>query len=205
MEHSGFFDGDEEYGQDEFNRYFDNIFESGVSIDSSNVMTLGVSNNVTTLNIATGFAIIKGFYLYNDSIKSIAITANTNYDRIDRVVVRLNLSTSKVSIELKSGVAGSTPTVPSLQRDNNVYELSLAQVKITKAGVITIKDERYDKTFCGAIRPKNLTEFNTMIAGLQSRFNTWFSSLQGKATRNIYIQAITPTGDTEGDIWIQTV
>ena len=34
MEHYGFFNGDTEYGQEEFNRYFDNIYESGIAVNS---------------------------------------------------------------------------------------------------------------------------------------------------------------------------
>jgi len=93
---------------------------------------------------------------------------------------------------------------PVLQRDASVYELSLAQVRITKTNVITVVDERYDKVYCGAIRPKNLTEFNTMIVGFQNQFKAWFDNMQGEAIRGIYIQIGDPTSPTLGDIWIQT-
>lgn len=204
MEHSGFFNGDQEYGQEEFGRYFENIYESGVSVNSDNTMTLGVINEGGLIKVAAGFAIIKGFYLYNDSFKSLIITPDTNYDRIDRVVLRLDFSSSKLSIEVKNGIASSNPAAPTLQRDNLIYELSLAQMKVPRSGPITIKDERYIKELCGAIRPKNLTEFNTMITGIQKQFEDWFNSQQAKGWRNIFIQSNTPTGSVTGSIWIQT-
>ena len=68
MEYYGFFNGDQEYGQDEFNRYFDNIYESGVSIENNN-MTLGVTKTSTGVTVDKGFSIVRGFYLYNDSLK----------------------------------------------------------------------------------------------------------------------------------------
>lgn len=43
MANSGFFDGGTEYGQEDFNRYFDNLFYSGVSIGDSGNMTMGVT------------------------------------------------------------------------------------------------------------------------------------------------------------------
>lgn len=43
MANSGFFDGGTEYGQEDFNRYFDNLFYSGVSIGDSGDMTMGVT------------------------------------------------------------------------------------------------------------------------------------------------------------------
>lgn len=205
MEYSGFFNGDQEYGQEEFNRYFDNIYESGVSLNEDNSMTLGVTAISEGVQVAKGFSIIKGFYLYNDSNKTINITRDSYYDRIDRIVVRLNLSKSKVSIELKQGVAGSKPVVPNLQRDSMIYELSLAQVLVPKSGSFIITDERYRQELCGAIRPKNLTEFNQMLSGFQLQFDRWFNSQQAKGWRNIFIQSNTPTEVVEGGIWIQTV
>lgn len=205
MEYYGFFNGDQEYGQDEFNRYFDNIYESGVSVNSDNTMTLEVTSTSTGVKVSTGFSIIKGFYLYNDSEKSITITKDSNYDRIDRVVLRLNLSDSKVSIELKQGTAASSPIAPSLQRNNLIYELSLAQVLVSKSGDFQVTDERFRTELCGAIRPKNLSEFNQMIIGLEKQFDDWFNSQQSKGWRNVYIQSEKPTDSVSGSIWIQLV
>jgi len=202
MEYSGFFDGDNLYGQDDFNRYYNNMFENGVSIEDGS-MTLEVYTEGNNINIAPGFAIVQGFYFYNDSTKTIAITRDLNYDRIDRIVVRLDLSAKKVSIEHKEGTAGSNPQVPSLQRDNIVHELSLAQVKVPKSGNLVVTDERFRQDLCGAIRPKNLTEFNDMIAGFQEEFDRWFDSQQATGWRNIFIQADTPTEAVTGSIWIQ--
>lgn len=202
MEYSGFFNGDQEYGQEEFNRYFDNIYESGVSVEN-NLMTLGVNKTSTGVTVAKGFSIIKGFYLYSDTEKIINITRDTYYDRIDRVVIRLNLNNSKVSIELKQGVASSKPVAPNLQRDSLIYELSLAQITVPKTGEFIVTDERYKQDLCGAIRPKNLTEFNDMINALQRQFDDWFNSQQAKGWRNIFIQKAAPTGVVTGSIWIQ--
>lgn len=205
MEYSGFFNGDQEYGQEEFNRYFDNIYESGVSINDDNTMSLGVVATSEGVQISKGFSIVKGFYLYNDSEKVINITRDIYYDRIDRIVVRLNLSNSKVSIELKQGVAGSKPVAPNLQRDSMIYELSLAQVLVPKSGSFIVTDERHRQELCGAIRPKNLTEFNQMLSGFQLQFDRWFNSQQAKGWRNIFIQSNIPTEVVAGGIWIQTL
>lgn len=205
MEYSGFFNGDKEYGQEEFNRYFDNIYESGVSVNDDNTMTLGVTATSTGVQIDKGFSIVKGFYLFNDSSKSINITRDSNYSRIDRIVIRLNLSNSKVSIELKQGVASSKPNAPTLQRDNLIYELSLAQVLVPKNGTFIVTDERYRKELCGAIRPKNLSEFNDMLKGLKEQFDRWFNSQQAKGWRNVFIQGENPVGSVSGSIWIQLI
>lgn len=206
MEHYGFFNGDTEYGQDEFNRYFDNIFQSGISVnDNENLSFRIYSDEPNKIKVEPGFAIIKGFYLYNDSVKNITIPTNPNYDRIDRIVIRLNLNSKAVTIERKEGKAESNPSAPSLQRDNVIFELSLSQVRISNSGKINLIDERFRNDLCGAIRPKNLTEFNNMITELQKKFDNWFNNQQTKGWRNVFIQPNQPEGSVTGSIWIQTL
>lgn len=203
--YSGFFDGDNLYGQDEFNRYFDNIYQSGVSLDDNNNMTLGCVVNGENIIVSEGFAIIKGFYLYSDTDKILNISRDLNYNRIDRIVIRLNLSNKKVTIEHKQGVAGSSPIAPTLQRDNLIYELSLCQIEVPQSGAINLIDERFRSELCGAIRPKNLSEIETMIKEFQKKWDEWFLSQQGKGWRSVYVQSETPNNASAGSIWIKLV
>lgn len=203
MEYSGFFNGEDEYGQDEFNRYFDNLYRSGVSLDDSGSMTLAVSGGTGAVSVGTGFAIIKGFYYYNDSTKTLIVPTPSNFTRIDRVVVRMSTTSKTASAVIKSGIEASSPTPPALQRDSSVYELSLGQVRVTTAGVITVTDERPLEDVCGAIRPKNLTEYDDMVATFQAQWEAWFASQQAAGWRNIYIQADQPSNPEVGSIWIQ--
>lgn len=205
MEHYGFFNGDHEYGQEEFSRYFDSIYQSGISVNDDGELSFNVYGVGNTLTVGKGFAIIKGFYLYNDSNKIINLERDFNYDRIDRLVIRLNISTSKVSLEIKKGNPGSNPNKPNLQRDNLIYELGLAEIRIPRNGSIYIKDERYSPSACGAIRPKNLSEFNDMIRSFTEQFEEWFASQQSKGWRNIFIQNNTPDKRIKGSIWIKTL
>lgn len=186
----GFFDGDTEYGQDELNRYFDNIYRSGVSVDDAGQMTLAVSQLSGALLVNPGFAILKGFWYYNTSAKSLTVTPPASGSRMDRVVIRLVYASKSISPVI---LQGTTSAAPELARNATYYDLSLAQITVKADGTITIKDERTDPTLCGAIRPKNLSEFET-----------WFEGLQDKAWRNIYIQAAQPTNPETGSIWIKT-
>lgn len=201
----GFFNGQNNYGQEEFSRYFSNIYENGVNVTDSDMGMKVTRYSSTSLRIAVGFAIVNGYYLYQDVTKSITVTKNSTYDRIDRVVVRLDVSNMMVSIELKQGTASSKPTAPSLTRTSSIYELSLAQIYVSSSsGITSVTDERYT-SYCGAIRPKNLSEFNAMMKGLNERFDTWFTNQQGEGWRNIYIQSTRPTGAIEGAIWNQVL
>lgn len=204
-EYSGFFDGDDLYGQDEFNRYFDNIYKSGVSIDDNGNMTLECAITGDSVIIGKGFAIVKGFYLYSDANKTLNINRDLNYNRVDRIIIKLNLSNKKVTLEHKQGIAGSNPVAPSLQRDNLIYELSLCQIEVPKDGAITLTDERFRNELCGAIRPKNLSEMETMTKEFQKNWDNWFSKQQGQGWRSVYIQSEDPSNNVEGSIWIKLI
>lgn len=203
MEKSGFYDGGTLYGQDEFNRYFDNIYRSGVSLDDTGSMTLAVTGGTGAVSVAAGFAILRGFWYNNDSAKGITVPTPSTLPRIDRVVLRLTITTKSITAVLKQGTEASSPQPPALQRDSNVYELSLAQVRVTSAGAITVTDERPVESVCGAIRPKNLTEYNDMIQTFQAQWQAWFAGQQAAGWRNIYIQNTQPTSPEVGSIWIQ--
>lgn len=201
---SGFFDGDNYYGQSEFNRYFNYLYDSGVGMDDDGNMTLAVTPGTNQVLVAAGFAIVKGFYCYNDAALSLECYPDRHYTRIDRVVVRGNLISGPIEIIIKTGTPASSPRVPALTRNSSVWEISLAQVTITPAGEITITDERPDVTVCGSIRPRDLPEVKTMIANIQSEWDTWFANQQSEGWRAVYIQPSMPSDPAVGSIWIQT-
>lgn len=204
----GFFDSEEgdvrEYGELEFNRYFDSIYRSGVSVDDSGSMTLKVTGGTGAVSVAPGFAIVLGYYFYNPTARSLTVSAPASNSRIDRVVVRLDKAAKTVNLALRAGTEAASPSPPSLQRSGDIYELSLAQVRVTTAGgAITVTDERPMEAVCGAIRPKNLTEYQDMIDTFQAQWQHWFEGQQATGWRNIYIQDAQPSNPEVGSIWMQ--
>lgn len=211
-QYHGFWDGGALYGQVEFNRYFDRIYESGVSVRADGSMEYEVKKaSATTLTVAgDSFAIIKGFYRYTPADMTITVPAG---NRKDRVVIKMDKTRRTVyEPQLKQG---TTSTPPALQRDNNVWEISLAQITVNASGIVSVTNERTDKNLCGAIRPKNLSEFNDWMEGLkqlantllndiQVRFDTWFEGAQGRTPREIFVQDANtePENPSEGALWI---
>lgn len=211
-QYHGFWDGGALYGQAEFNRYFDRIYESGVSVRADGSMEYEVKKaSATTLTVAgDSFAIIKGFYRYTPADMTITVPAG---NRKDRVVIKMDKTRRTVyEPQLKQG---TTSTPPALQRDNNVWEISLAQITVNASGIVSVTNERTDKNLCGAIRPKNLSEFNDWMEGLkqlantllndiQVRFDTWFEGAQGRTPREIFVQDANtePEDPSEGALWI---
>jgi hypothetical protein len=182
-EYSSFFKSigkDRIYSADQFAEYFRAFLTNGILNDGTN---LQISCNETDLNarVALGKAWIEGYYYKNTAEKAIAITPDEVYDRIDRIVVRLDLNTAKRSIEAVSleGTASPTPTAPALTRDLEtelIYEISLAQIYVT-AGTTTIEldditDERLNESVCGLVN--SLITLETAV--LQEQWDTWFES-----------------------------
>lgn len=203
MEYYGFFNGGTEYGQEEFNRYFDNIYESGIAVNSDGSMQYPIAISSGKVTVGKGFAILKGFYHYNDSPKEFQLSPDANYSKIYRVILQLNVAQSAVKLLVRAGGASSIPPSPAFVRTDSIYELSLGQYKVTKNGGITLyRDERSDNSVCGAIRPKTLTAYNAAMKENQRLFDEWFKQQQGTGWRNIYTQSTTPSGAVSGSIWI---
>lgn len=209
MQCSGFFDGAYMYGQEEFSRYYENLYRDGVSYDDNLHLTLGVKENGEKVTVSKGFSIIKGYYLYNEGDLSINIKRPTVDRIINRVVITLDKTegSSFMKIQLKEGTYEAAPT---LIREGNVYELSLAKVIVPKQGKIQVIDERTDETLCGGIRPRTfinyeneVKKYNDMITKLNQDFNSWINRVQNKS-REIYIQDTKPNESVSGSIWIDT-
>ena len=133
-----------EYQASEFAKYFSKFLSDGV-FSEDEVMGLNVET-VSGLDIkaGTGFAYVRGYLYENDADISFTLDPADNVlDRIDRVVLKLDIINRAITIKLKKGSIGSTPTPPELIDDANIKELPIAQIRINNnatAGIIT--DER---------------------------------------------------------------
>ncbi|MEL3959649.1 hypothetical protein NST17_21070 [Caldifermentibacillus hisashii] len=145
------------YQASDFADYFGSVLSTGL-LHKDNVPGLSVSVEVGTLNtiVSPGKAIIKG-YLYENTT-SLTLTHSIpepTLDRIDRIVLRLDLRNSERNIKLhvKEGMPDTDPVPPALQRDDFIYELSLAQVRV-QANTVQLSpsnliDERLNDEVCG--------------------------------------------------------
>ncbi len=157
----GFFDSTEgdirQYDAAELAQLLSAAVQNGVS--SHNGGGLQVTADGTSMNttVSEGGAVIGGyvFTLSDDGGAARTLTHQTSgsADRIDRVVVRLDLNQRNISLAVLEGVPGATPKAPSLTRTSQVWELSLAQVLIRASALFVeaadITDERGDESVCG--------------------------------------------------------
>lgn len=158
MEKSSFFNsvsGDRVYRAEEWAEYFASFIGNGVFPVPSTSLQV-VAGSGMAVAVKTGKAWINGYFYYNTSDLPVTLaTADGVLNRIDRIVVRWDLTERKISVAVKSSTPATSPVAPALQRDADAYELCLADV-LVGAGVTAISqanitDRRLDGSLCGVV------------------------------------------------------
>lgn len=152
--------GDRVYDASDFARRFKDIIRDGVVVDGGGVLT--TQNQVTVVggNMQTrvnlGKSIVQGYTVEVYTAQEVVThaTADALNPRIDRVVVEISVTSGRIgAIKIVQGTPAASPVAPSLTRNSDVYQLSLARVLIgTGVTVLTngnITDERPDPALCG--------------------------------------------------------
>lgn len=202
---------DREYNAQEFTDYFKALVTTGIMKGAGNELAVTTNGSNMITSIDTGIAFILGRYYENDS--SLELTHDTEVlgkSRIDRIVIRMDLSTEAryVKAFIKKGVASASPVVPTLTQTPNLYEISLAQVKIvggqTYIGVNDVTDERGKDIICPWAGSNILPNFND--EALQDLVNAQLTNLDGvlKDYSTGHLDNLTETGFyTTSDITIE--
>ena len=148
--------GDRAITAEDFAEWFVRLSDDGYFRTFSQELEV-VPNSPTDLsvNVSQGAAMIRGrFYQLFDEVKNLTIsTPDVTDDRIDRIILRLDLNTRDIVATVLTGTPDPSPTAPALTQDATTWELSLAQILVSanattiEAGDIT--DERDDETVCG--------------------------------------------------------
>lgn len=102
---------------------------------------LAVSGTSSPVSVGTGRAWVNGKYYANSAALEVAVPTPTGATRIDRIVLRADYTAQTVrAVRLAGSEGGAAPALT--QSDGVTWEISLAQVSITTAGVITVTSER---------------------------------------------------------------
>lgn len=112
----------------------------------------------TAMNVLVndGYGFINGYAFRNQTDYQITIpTADGALRRIDRIVLRWDLTSRLMEIALLTGTPAATPTAPTLTRSADRYELALADISVA-AGTTTITqsmitDRRSNTDLCGIV------------------------------------------------------
>jgi hypothetical protein len=158
MEKSGFFNssvGDRVYNASDFAAYFGKLVSNGIFYATA-VNLQVVPATGMKVDVQAGSAWINGYaYENTDTLELELATANGVNPRIDRVVVRWSAVGREIRLAVLTGVASASPVAPELTRNNDIYELGIADIAVAK-GVVSITagsitDTRLNTTLCGLV------------------------------------------------------
>lgn len=139
-------------------RFYKAYWDDGVFYKPSTSFAVTATGTGMNVQVQPGMAQVQGAFCLEDTVQTLPIAAaDASLNRIDSVVLRLDLSLDKrnISLAVVSGVAAVSPVAPALTRNNTTWELGIANVLVSAgASVITqrdVEDTRLDDTRCGAV------------------------------------------------------
>lgn len=198
-----------------FAKYFNQFISNGVFPNPSTNMQV-LANTGMQVKVSVGTCFINGYMGWVENAETFTIEESDIQARIDRVVARLDFDNRKIQCYVKKGTASGNPIAPVLQRDYDMYEIGLADIRVN-ANVIEIKQEnitdlRLNSELCGIVAvPLQHVDTTTLFnqyqdwlenateegeealqltqEELEEQFNTWFATVQD-----------TLSGDTAGNL-----
>lgn len=154
---SGQMEADREYDAERYRKYFAKFLSNGVYFGEykgykENSMKVS-SDGGMNISVAKGAGLIEGCDFENETERIFTLERPISGERIDRVVIKFDktLDSRETQLYIKEGTETG---VAELERDNNVYEICLAEIIVRSTSNITdedITDKRLNKELCGIV------------------------------------------------------
>lgn len=174
--------GDRAVSDSDIREVFKSVWSNGVTTvraDGSDMQVQAIGG--MKVKVMPGGCVIEGALGRNTREETINIAqAHPSLKRIDRIVVRLDLSDSvrNMLIYKKEGTPSTTPVAPDLIKQPNYFEIALGDIyvgagvsEITAAAIL---DQRPDRELCGFVLPAFPTNFS-----LEAITDRWQAILEG--------------------------
>ncbi|MBD5145635.1 MAG: hypothetical protein HDT21_07000 [Ruminococcus sp.] len=154
---SGFFNsylGDRKYSAEDWADYFRQFIGNGVYANPATSMQVQAAGGLT-VRVAAGSCFINGYTGYSDGSDVLKLQYGGTYPRIDRVVIRLDMTTRSIYPAVIMGNEAETPVPPDIIRKASVYDLCAAEItvgaNVTEIQQSDIADKRFDADVCGIV------------------------------------------------------
>ncbi|MDE5830489.1 MAG: hypothetical protein K2H53_02125, partial [Clostridia bacterium] len=158
--------------------------------------------------VKIGDANINGYRYTNESEKVIEVTnADGVLDRIDNIVVRLDLPNRQITTEIVTGSFSENAMAPNITRGSSIYELRIAKISIpagtTEITEDLITDTRFDNNDCGnvicAVQTPDFTDilqqyialWDKFITSRTSDFDKWMGELKETLSGDVAANLLT--------------
>lgn len=191
---------DIDYNAQEFTDYFGDLVTTGVMKGKAAELKVTANGSNMISEIDTGVAFVEGKrYANTAKLAHTHDTETLGKSRIDRIVVRMDLNPEARHVKsfIKKGVGSASPVPPVLTQTANVYEISLAQVRViggqTYINVADVVDERGKDVICPWAGSNILPNFNA--AGLQEVLDLVSGHISNKSNpHNVTTDQVTHLG-----------
>ncbi len=202
---------DRVYNAEDFVSYLDKIVGSGVFPTPSDQLQVRASSGMDII-VNEGEGWINGHKLVNTADLTLTLDASdVLLGRIDRVIFYADNTERAMGIEILKGTSAVNPTAPALTRNDNRYEMCLAQITVSK-GVTTItnsmiSDTRANSQICGWVAgliqqvdtstlftqwdtaySEFMAQMESRMTTLQEAYDEWFSTLTEELQVGAYIK-----------------
>lgn len=174
---------DRSYNADDFSSYLDKIVGNGVFPNPSTSLQVRASSGMS-IAIGAGQGWIDGHKIIVSADEVMTLDpSDTLLDRIDRIVFYCDYSTREMGIDILKGEKAASPVAPSITRNNNRYEMSLATILIKKqVTAITdavITDTRADTSICGwAAGVISQVDTSTLFLQWQTAYAAYYADIK---------------------------
>lgn len=148
-------DHDRVYKAEDWAWYFSTFIGNGVFPKPTNGLMV-MANGAMDVAVKAGFGFINGYAFRNQDDHVITISiSDGSLGRIDRVVLRWDLTNRQMVLDVLQGTPSADPQPVALTRTADTYELALADISVTK-GMTTISqsnitDRRTNTDLCGIV------------------------------------------------------
>lgn len=170
---------DRRHDADDLAKLISQFFTNGVFNNTLQV----VSNNNMTITVKIGSAHINGRGYINDEDKILDIAeADNTLSRIDSVVVRFDKNNRQITSQIIQGSYATNPSQPNITRNENIYDLRIANISIpagtNRITTDLITDTRFTND-CGNVTQAVL-ELDTegIFKQYEALFYNWFNQIQ---------------------------
>ena len=203
---SGKMEPDRLYEAEIFRKYFAKFLSNGVYFGNyknygENSMKV-IADGGLNIKVSKGAGIIEGADYENEEEKLFTLERPTTGSRVDRVVVKLDrtLAIRETQLYVKQG---NSTTPANLQRDDNIYEICLAEVTVKSTSNIEtadIVDKRTNVTLCGIVNSLISVDGEELYKKFQQYIESIKSNLVLKNQDNTITGKLKVNGGIEGNV-----
>lgn len=159
-------DGDRQYSDGDFAQFYKLMHRTGIFITAGDALRVKSSpDGGMRVIVSTGGAFINGRgYMNTEDLAMQIPVASSSQDRLDSIVLRLNLDSREIKLVHKVNSI-------SVERTEQIFELQLATINVQRNTVNifneNITDKRSDEAVCGYSSPYE----EVSVSGLEQQYN----------------------------------